>query len=160
MNEYIIREGNIEDIKDLQILRKELILNDEKMTSKELMIDLNWAISQDGYDDFKSNLDNSDEYIYVISTNKEIVGYMTCWVNDQEKWDKYKTFEIGNLYIKREHRHKGLGSLLVNKAKEICKEKNISFLKINVLYDNLAARKFYQKNGLYSYAVEQFIELK
>lgn len=71
--------------------------------------------------------------IYVVSINEEIVGYMTCWVNNQEKWDKYTTFEIGNLYIKEEHRRKGLGTALINKAKELCKEKNIKIeLKINI----------------------------
>ncbi len=65
------------------------------------MVNLNWALSEDGYTNYKENIEKEKEYIYVVCYKNEIIGYMTCWVNKQEKWDKYKTFEIGNLYVKK-----------------------------------------------------------
>lgn len=47
--------------------------------------------------EYEKNIEKEKEYIYVVCYKNEIIGYMTCWVNKQEKWDKYKTFEIGNL---------------------------------------------------------------
>lgn len=122
------------------------------------MVNLNWTLSEDGYTNYKENIEK--EYIYVVCYKNEIIGYMTCWVNKQEKWDKYKTFKIGNLYVKKEYQNNGLETKLVNKAKELCKGNDIKFLKIDVLEDNKEAQKFYAKNGLYKYGIIQFAEIK
>ena len=44
---------------------------------------------------------------------------MTCWLNKKQAWDKYRTLEIGNIYIQEQHRANGLGTKLINIANEI-----------------------------------------
>lgn len=160
MEEYIIREAVEYDLPKIQLLSQEFIEYEKSISTKKYMVNLNWALSQDGYDNYKENIKKEKEYIYVVCYKNEIIGYMTCWVNKQEKWDEYKTFEIGNLYIKKEYQNNGLGTKLVNKAKDLCKANDVKFLKVNALEDNKKAQKFYEKNGLYRYSVEQFTEIK
>lgn len=85
---------------------------------------------------------------------------MTCWINKKRPWLEYDVLEIGNLYIQKEYRRLGIGTELINKAKSLCKEKGIRFLKIDVLEDDKEAQSFYQKHGLYKYMIEQYAEIE
>lgn len=157
MEDFIIRRATEQDLTDIQRLSQEFIEYEKSIATKEYMINLNWALSQDGYNNYKANINR--DYVYVVCDKDIIIGYMTCWINKQQPWDKYKVFEIGNIYIKEAYRRKGIGTKLINIAKSICKENDIKFLKISVLEDNKAAFKFYEKNGLYKYLIEQLTEI-
>lgn len=125
MDEYIIREAVEDDLPNIQALSQELIEYKKNIVTQKYMVNLNWALSEDGYTNYKENIEK--EYIYVVCYKNEIIGYMTCWVNKQEKWDKYKTFEIGNLYVKKEYQNNGLGQNLLIKQKNYAKKMILNF---------------------------------
>ena len=131
MNNYIIRLAKTEDIKTIQQLSQELIDYEKNKTNKKYMLNMNWVLTEFGYNYYKLNIEH--DWIYVACSDDTIIGYMTCWINKRKPWFKYDVLEIGNLYIKKEYRGLGIGTQLVNKAKKICKEKEIKFLKIGVL---------------------------
>lgn len=157
MSEFTIRLATVDDIKSVQILSQKLMEYENKISKKEFMFNLDWALTEKGYENYKSNIERDE--LFVVSTCDRIVGYMSCWINKKFPWLAYSTMEIGNLYVEDEYRGRGIGTMLVNKAKELCKEKEIKFLKIDVSADNEWAKKFYRKNGLYDYLIEQYAEI-
>ena len=157
MENYIIREAEISDLKRIQELSQEFIEHEEKLVNTEYMTSLDWALSNAGYENYKRNIEN--DFLFVVCIEDKIIGYMTCWINKKQEWDKHKTVEIGNLYIQEEYRNKGIGTKLIEKAKNICKQNNIKFLEVKVLYDNELAKKFYEKNNLKKYMITQITEV-
>ncbi len=157
MNDYIIRLAVEDDLKRVQELSQELMEYEKSITKREFMFNLDWALTGEGYENYKSNI--SRDELYVVCIDDKIIGYMTCWINRRLPWLAYKTMEIGNLYVEPEYRGKGIGTELINKAKELCKENDIKYLKVEVTADNEQAKEFYKKNGLYSYTIEQYYEV-
>lgn len=157
MSDYIIRLAVEEDLKRVQVLSQELMEHEKKLATKEYMFNMDWALTEEGYENYKSNI--SRDELYVVCIDNKIVGYMTCWVNRKMPWQAHKVMEIGNLFIEEEYRNMGIGTALINKAKELCKKNEIKFLKIDVTADNEKAREFYKKNGLFASAIEQYLEI-
>ena len=157
MGNYEIRLARIEDVERIQQLSQELIEYEVKNSDKPYLYNLNWALSQDGYDNYKANVEH--DWIYVVCIEGIIVGYMTCWINRRRPWDGYNIMEVGNLYIQKEYRGQGIGTELINKAKDLCKQKNIDYLKIGVFEHNKQAQEFYEKNGLYKYEISQYLKI-
>lgn len=157
MGDYIIKRANVEDIKRIQELSQELIVYEKEKIDNKYMTSLDWALTKDGYENYKQNIEH--DWIFVVIHNKKIIGYMTCWINKMQKWDQYKTLEVGNLYIQEAHRSNGLGTKLINIAKNLCKENNIQYLEVKVLCDNEKARNFYKRNGLNAYMLTQYAKI-
>ena len=157
MNNYLIRLAEAEDIERIQQLSQELMEYEKNNSTKEYMFNMNWALTEQGYNNYKSNIEN--DWIYVACVNDKIIGYMTCWINKKRPWLEYDVMEIGNIYIQEEYRGQGIGTELIDKAKRLCKDNGIKFLKIEVLEDNKEAQEFYKKHGLYRYAIEQYAEI-
>ena len=155
--EYIIREAKIDDLKRIQYLSQEFIEYEERIVKNEYMTSLDWALSDSGYENYRKNILN--DYLYVVCIDEEIIGYMSCWINKKEDWDKHRVVEIGNIYVQEEYKNHGVGTDLINIAKKICKDNNIKFLEVKVLYDNVSAQKFYEKNNLNKYMITQYLEV-
>ncbi|MBR2704548.1 MAG: GNAT family N-acetyltransferase [Clostridia bacterium] len=157
MKDYIIRLAVEDDLKRVQELSQELMEHEKRLATKEYMFNMDWALTEEGYENYKSNI--SRDELYVVCVDNKIVGYMTCWVNRRMPWQAHKTMEVGNLFVEEEYRNMGIGTALINKAKTLCKEKEIRFLKIEVTADNEKAQSFYKKNGLYASSIEQYYEV-
>ena len=158
MIKYVIRLAEAEDIERIQQLSQELMEYEKNNSTKEYMFNMNWALTEQGYNNYKSNIEN--DWIYVACVDNESIGYMTSWINKKRPWLEYDVLEIGNLYIQKEYRRLGIGTELINKAKSLCKDNEIKYLKIEVLDDNKEAQRFYKKHGLYNYAIEQYAEIE
>lgn len=160
MNQPIIRKAEFFDLEQIQKLSQELIKFEENIVKSEYLTSLNWALSNKGFENYKSNIEKETNYIFVACDNENIVGYMTCWINKKHDWDKYDTIEIGNLYVKDEYRKNGIGSKFMEIAKDICKENGIKYLELKVLNDNENALKFYQKHGMINYIITQHVKIQ
>lgn len=97
MIKYVIRLAEAEDIERIQQLSQELMEYEKNNSTKEYMYNMNWALTEQAYNNYKSNIEN--DWIYVACVDNKIVGYMTCWINKKRPWLKYDVLEIGNLYI-------------------------------------------------------------
>lgn len=40
---------------------------------------MNWALSEQRYKNYKSNIEQ--DCVYIVCFDDEIIGYMTCWIN-------------------------------------------------------------------------------
>lgn len=79
---------------------------------------------------------------YLIDVNGQINAFIRLHRNR-----KKNTVLIDDLYVKAEKRHHGLGSQLVNAAKEWATNVGAKKLEITLHHANEAGRHLYEKNG-------------
>lgn len=90
----------------------------------------------------KKDLIDGASKMHVLMAHREgDVGYCICTINNDGKG------EIDSLYIKKEHRSKGLGKKMVESALQWLKENNVKKKAVVVLEGNLEVLSFYQSLG-------------
>ena len=85
-------------------------------------------------------LDNPQTICLTAEKSGKIVGYLLAYTAGNEA-------EIARIALSGEQRRKGIGSLLFESLKQICKERNINKIMLEVREHNSAARSFYKKCG-------------
>ena len=103
------------------------------------------------YDEFKTELSNSNNIYLVAELENEIVGI--CFSNIKEisnnKIMKDRKFlHIENICIGKKHQKKGIGKKLYNQIIQLAKEKNIKNIELMVWEFNENAIKFYKNLGM------------
>ena len=88
--------------------------------------------------------------IYVAIEDSRIVGYLVCRIDDDVVWAE-------SLYVLPEHRRKGIGSALYEKAEEIAEKLGQDTVYNWVHPNNHAIIQFLKKKG---YNVLNLIELR
>jgi ribosomal protein S18 acetylase RimI-like enzyme len=118
------------DCKDPQlILRKERTAQEETFSAKKY-------------------IRKKDTIFIVAKEGTKILGYLEIIIKKNAsifKIEKYGYFD--SIVIDKCYRKKGLGRCLVNEGIKILRKKGISFIKTNVYLTNIAARKFWEKEG-------------
>lgn len=76
-----------------------------------------------------------------ILKNEKVEGLVTLGKKDEQ------TANIGLIAINQNYQNKGLGSQLIGKCIEICKERNFENLTVTTQGLNKSACTFYEKNG-------------
>jgi ribosomal protein S18 acetylase RimI-like enzyme len=80
-------------------------------------------------------------YYYVLDENKRVVGQTRAELNETNSiW-------IGMLFIREDHRGKGLGKHLLELIESYGQFTNRHFLSLNVADSNEGAKRLYQKLG-------------
>lgn len=103
------------------------------------------------YDEFKTELSNSNNIYLVAELENEIVSI--CFSNIKEisnnKIMKDRKFlHIENICIDKKHQKKGIGKKLYNQIIQLAKEKNIKNIELMVWEFNENAIKFYKNLGM------------
>lgn len=95
-------------------------------------------------------LSNSNSLFYFFYINGELSGYLKLnEANAQTDIYDLQSLEIERIYLTKELKGKGLGSILMNKAIDVAKERNKMFLWLGVWEKNDKAISFYKRNGFY-----------
>jgi ribosomal protein S18 acetylase RimI-like enzyme len=87
-----------------------------------------------------------DQYIfksdlYLLHDGTENIAVMALSKNNDTE------LEIKNVAVIESYRNKGIGSILMNKAKEIAKENHYKTLTVGTSYTGFQQIRFYEKNG-------------
>lgn len=101
-------------------------------------------------DKLRNELSNSSSLFYFLYADEELAGYMK--LNEcaaQTDNNDPKSIEIERIYVAEEFKGKGFGSTLLNKAFDIARARNKSYIWLGVWEKNYKAISFYKKNGLY-----------
>ena len=87
---------------------------------------------------------SKEQKIYFIEDNKKLVGMLRVGFDI----DKYKHMaEFTMMYVDAAHRGKGVGSLLMQKAMDLIKQRKIVKVKLTVSEAQESARRLYEKYG-------------
>lgn len=102
-------------------------------------------------DHFKKIIENKDNILLVKVLDEAVVGYVYL---RPIKNDLENGYLIDGLYVEEEYRNKGIAKELINSALDILKNYNLSFIDINVMYDNEIARKIYKYFGFKEFKIQ------
>lgn len=147
MKELVIYKIGAEEITSLQIIGRQTFFetfadgNTEENMQKYL---------EEGFtiDKLTTELTNPDSAFYFAAISKNIIGYLKInWGSAQTELKEKNAFEIERIYVLNEFHGKKVGQLLYEKALDIAKQKNASYLWLGVWEKNLRAINFYKKNG-------------
>lgn len=138
-----IREVGAEDWKLIQSLNNEVFIHDKDFDED---LDLKWPFSEVGVKYYQDLCDGNYGKCYIVEEDGKAVGYIALGLKD---WG-YRTgkhVELENMGVLPEYRSKGIGRLLVDKAKEWSRSVDATKLYVSAYWKNTGARKFYEREG-------------
>ncbi|KEH98539.1 ribosomal protein S18-alanine N-acetyltransferase [Clostridium massiliodielmoense] len=118
----------------------------EKMVEKHLndVLEINNSSFSNplSFDSLKSEFnDNSYKYLILRDTDKNIIiGYASLWFMLDEA-------DITNIAISKDFRGNGYSHILMAKIIDICKEKKVPNITLEVRENNISAIRLYEKYG-------------
>jgi ribosomal protein S18 acetylase RimI-like enzyme len=97
-------------------------------------------------DYFSNVIKNKDNILLGNFWDNKIVGYLFLKKED-------KGYLIDGLYVEEDYRNQGIAKSLIEEAIKIVKEKEVSSLSINVMYENKIALKLYKYLGFKEFKI-------
>ncbi|MBE6072724.1 MAG: GNAT family N-acetyltransferase [Clostridium butyricum] len=139
-----LRLANMDDLPQLKVVYREIINN---MNNENIEIWDDIYPCEFFYNDIENNC------LYVLVENDEIVSaFALCNSNagaDCVKWknERDKVLYIDRFGVNVNYLRKGIGSIMLNKAISLAKEKGAEYLRLFVVDINEPAINLYIKNG-------------
>ena len=97
---------------------------------------------------FNKMLDDENIIILAYYINKTIVGYILI------RKMANNTCLLDGLYVEKEYRNKGIGNSLLKEAISRIENMNVTYVDINVMYNNIIAKHIYEKLGFVGYEIK------
>lgn len=91
--------------------------------------------------------------MYGLYAGKKIIGYVSL---SKEIDD---VFELHNLAVLPEYRHKGFGKLLLDHAKAVVKASGGNVIKIGIMEESTVLKNWYMTNGFVHTGTKKFDHL-
>lgn len=139
----IIRKAEAEDLKNIQTLNNMLFEYEYEGWDKDLK--LGWPFEEAGKKYFLDMINN--HIVYIALDNNKPIGYLAGNIKAENNYLSIKVAEIDNMFVDNEYRGNNIGTILIDKFKEYCKEKGIHTFKVNASAPNIKAIEFYKRNG-------------
>ena len=153
-----LRLANMDDLQEIKDMFREIVDNMNKN---------NINIWDEIYpcEFFKEDIE--DNRLYIMEDNKEIVSvFVLCDNNAGEnsiiwKDNSGKVLYIDRLGVNVKYLRKGIGSVTLNKAISLAKDKGAKYLRLFVVDTNTSEIEFYEKNrfvradGVYDEVIDE-----
>ncbi|UPV74468.1 GNAT family N-acetyltransferase [Halorussus limi] len=101
-------------------------------------------VSDDG---FRALLDDENTSIYLVVHDSETIGYLTLREGHHPSRQYSQYLRIVDLAIDEDHRNQGHGTEVVERVKELARERGCDHLKVSCEWRNEDARRFYRDTG-------------
>ena len=111
---------------------------------------------------FEKTISDDDSDILVYENDGTVVGFILLQAKERPDFDFMlpgKYCYIMDIIVTELHRSKGFGTALMNAAKNWAKEKECTFINLDVLANNTNAIKLYESLGFMPKAQEMFCKL-
>ena len=139
-----LRLANKDDLEEIKDMYREIVKN---------MNENNIQIWDDIYpcEFFENDIKNNRMYVF-IENNEIISAFVLCTSHEGAKevqWHKNwgKSIYLDKLGVNVKYGDKGIGTLTIEKAKQVAKSKGFDYLRLFVVDTNRPAINFYIKNG-------------
>lgn len=138
---YSVRKATLDDLPILLEFEQGVIEAERPMdpTIKDESIN---------YYDISELITSDDSEVYVIENKREIIasGYAKIKSDRHYLKHEYQGY-LGFMFVKKDHRGKGVNQLILNALINWCKEKEIFEIRLDVYDSNENALKAYTKAG-------------
>ncbi len=99
-------------------------------------------------DKLLGEFNNPHSNFFFAKENEQVIGYLKVNTgNAQTELKDLNAFEIERIYVDKGYLGKKIGQLLFEKAIELAKSKNATYVWLGVWEENHRALAFYEKNG-------------
>ena len=149
-----IRQATLNDLEILLEFEQLLIDYERNLTS-------NIKEGHINYYDIESFIKKPDAVVIVAETNGEIIGSGYALIRSNKTYktpDKY--VYLGFMYVKEEHRGKGVNKRIMNELIEWGKKSGYHIFKLDVYSNNSSAINAYQKAGFKGEELNMILNLK
>jgi len=141
LEKIVIRKADISECNILNKMFESLLVYERTHFDKNIKNDLNINSF------FDKKINDENYIIFVCLVKEEIVGYISGYIDSDNKIKKEIEVNVESLYICEEHRNKGIGSRLINEFISVCKKLNIRYISIDNFIENDCAKYLYEKLG-------------
>ncbi|MDC8003895.1 GNAT family N-acetyltransferase [Aureisphaera galaxeae] len=153
MNEIVLRSATLEDL-DVLLEFEQGIITAERPFEPTLKSE---RIS---YYNIKSFIPADDVEVVVACIADEIIGSGYVKIEKSKSFQKFDYHAyIGFMFVRPEHRGKGVNQLLMDKMLLWAKEKNLTEVRLEVYNDNAPAIRAYEKAGFRKHMIEMRLDV-
>ena len=151
MDEIVIRKGNINDLALIQKFNQELF---DFEIPWHNTYNRDWPYQERGILFFTDRLNEKDGIVLIAFVNNNPVGYLCGgWLRSYTFRIEKLFSQLDNMYVKEEFRHHGIGKKLMDEFIKWSKEKGVSVIRVEAVYENIKALEFYRKNNFKDHSV-------
>lgn len=137
--------------KDLHTLRR----FEQGVISAERPFDPTLKGDPISYYDLEFMIDAPDVELIIAEENGELVGSGYARIETSKHYVQHKQHAyLGFMYVIPDHRGKGINKIIIEALKEWSLSKNITELRLEVYYNNIAAIHAYEKVGFIKHMIE------
>ena len=97
-------------------------------------------------DYIKQRLTNKDSTIFFVEENNICIGIVQLYITF-DSLELAKKIILYDLFVKSEHRKKGIGTMLMNVSKNFAEKNNISGIELSTAISNGTAQSLYESLG-------------
>ena len=141
--DILIRQATAQDVPLLQKLNQEVFVDNYEY-DQDLMMD--WAMGEPGKNYFTKAVSSEESACYIAEIDNKAVGYLSIGYK-RTPFRKSRYLEVENIGVSPEFRSKGVGAMLIKKAKAWAKEHGYQRLSVSSYFHNVKANEFYKRNG-------------
>lgn len=152
-----IKKCSLDDILDLQKIYRQTFFEtfSEQNSEENMRIFLDKAYSEEK---LKSEIENKESETFLAVENQKILGVLKINTGNAETESGLKnSLEIQRIYILKESKGLGIGTVLMNLAEKKARELGVSFIWLGVWEKNFPAQKFYTDKGFRRFSEHAFV---
>ena len=152
-----IKKCSLDDILDLQKIYRQTFFKtfSEQNSEENMRIFLDKAYSEEK---LKSEIENKESETFLAVENQKILGVLKINTGNAETESGLEnSLEIQRIYILKESKGLGIGTVLMNLAEKKARELGVSFIWLGVWEKNFPAQKFYTDKGFRRFSEHAFV---
>ncbi|MDD5833679.1 GNAT family N-acetyltransferase [Treponema berlinense] len=152
-----IKKCSLDDILDLQKIYRQTFFEtfSEQNSEENMRIFLDKAYSEEK---LKSEIENKESETFLAVENQKILGVLKINTGNAETESGLEnSLEIQRIYILKESKGLGIGTVLMNLAEKKARELGVSFIWLGVWEKNFPAQKFYTDKGFRRFSEHAFV---
>ena len=132
---FIIKEATVEDSEKIgevfDLYRQFYKKNPDKIISIEYI---------------KQRLTNKESTIFFVEEDNVCIGIVQLYVTF-DSLELSKKIILYDLFVRSEHRKKGIGAMLMNTSKDFAENNNITGIELSTAISNGTAQRLYESLG-------------
>ena len=152
-----IKKCSLDDILDLQKIYRQTFYEtfSEQNSEENMRIFLDKAYSEEK---LKSEIEDKESETFLAVENQKILGVLKINTGNAETESGLEnSLEIQRIYILKESKGLGIGTVFMNLAEKKARELGVSFIWLGVWEKNFPAQKFYTDKGLKKFSEHAFV---
>lgn len=140
----LIRRAKPIELEEILLLSDELAVSDLPFDKK---IDINWAHTDNGKKYYEDRINGISGVCFVAEIDNQIIGFASGEKKEAPPYRLVKIAELENIFVKKEHRSKGIGKKLMEAFLNWAKELGVDKVTANAFALNDEAVAFYKREG-------------